>query len=1163
MKNAFTKILSVILVAAFVFGVGAAGIGTFKADAAEDVFLSGKEGMFYYSVKNGKATVDDIDETMVSTVINIPETLGGYPVTAIGFLYLYEDDAINEIVIPETVEEIEHLTDTKKITVDSDNKFFSTDEHGVLFNKDKTKLIKYPNLNEAVSYTIPDGIKTIGENALNYCSSIQSLIVPDSVTTIEWDAISDCENLESVELPDTITEFGSSNFRNTKIYGEEYRDNGVLYIDGYLVHVSETAPEKVVIKEDTILIAKQAFSGSNVKEAVIPEGMTKIDAQAFCGAISLEKIDIPESVTEIDDGAFSLAQSLKNVTIPASVSKMGAAPFIGCVSLEYVDVDSENKNYYADKYGILYTKDGKTLFQYPSGNMRNYYDVPETVEEIAVGAFGYATNLKGVSFSDNINTIGMAAFIYCSDLEKIEIPEKVKKIEYGAFHGCSSLTEVILPETLSVIGEAAFGECVNLEKINFPKELKTIEGSAFGDCYSLKQAVIPYGAETVASNTFSDCKSLDKIEIPDTVTHIGSNAFSRSGLSEITIPSSVKVIEWGAFSNCERLEKVNLSEGLVYIGKDVFSDCNQLEAINIPSTVSYIYISDQYFSNPFINCYSLKEINIAADNKYYSSEDGVLFNKDKTVLYKYPSKAERKVYTIPDTVTEINAEAFQNIHNTLSVIVPSSVEVIGSYNFTETNVMDDYMGSDRSVFDIYYRGTEEEWSTMVSQYYEPQYPQIGNIDVHYNYKDDDHVHEYNVIITDAPICCNSGWLDISCDCGLYYENLPADFTVCVYDELVWTETKASTCSENGVEEIHCKTCGNNFEFALRKTPKIPHETTFTVTPASDNDEGAITYSCVNCDYTYSERIPAGAKYVIFDNQSEETAAFYYPGEAVKLPETPVKSGVDFLGWADENGTVVDISVMPDENLELTASFGKNLSNKTPAISATFDEDCFSNVSDISKVQLEVVDLGVENDNVSGGEFIIKDENGKSYERIGFYDIKMTYEGGPVKFNAGKTVKIKLPVTGNESVKQFVVVHRFTEGGRENFYIDNPSEKYENGFVVIEVSKFSEFEVYALTDKEPVTPGVRLVSAPSKTKYTYKTESMDLSGIAVEITKADGTKETVTDTSKMKVVGFDNTKIGTQAVTVECEGQIVQFEVSVSYAWWQWIIRILFLGFLWY
>ena len=63
--------------------------------------------------------------------------------------------------------------------------------------------------------------------------------------------------------------------------------------------------------------------------------------------------------------------------------------------------------------------------------------------------------------------------------------------------------------------------------------------------------------------------------------------------------------------------------------------------------------------------------------------------------------------------------------------------------------------------------------------------------------------------------------------------------------------------------------------------------------------------------------------------------------------------------------------------------------------------------------------------------------------------------------------------------------------------------------------------------------------------------------------ANGEMIVVTDTSKMNVTGYNPKNIGVQAITVECDGASVQFNVKVSYAWWQMIIRILLLGFLWY
>lgn len=100
--------------------------------------------------------------------------------------------------------------------------------------------------------------------------------------------------------------------------------------------------------------------------------------------------------------------------------------------------------------------------------------------------------------------------------------------------------------------------------------------------------------------------------------------------------------------------------------------------------------------------------------------------------------------------------------------------------------------------------------------------------------------------------------------------------------------------------------------------------------------------------------------------------------------------------------------------------------------------------------------------------------------------------------------------------------------------------------------------------DPEITSVTVKKSPAKTNYTYKSnESLSLDGIELEAAYSDGTKVTVTDTSQMTASGFSVSDEGTQTVTVEYKGFKAQFNVTVSYAWWQWIIRILLLGFLWY
>lgn len=100
--------------------------------------------------------------------------------------------------------------------------------------------------------------------------------------------------------------------------------------------------------------------------------------------------------------------------------------------------------------------------------------------------------------------------------------------------------------------------------------------------------------------------------------------------------------------------------------------------------------------------------------------------------------------------------------------------------------------------------------------------------------------------------------------------------------------------------------------------------------------------------------------------------------------------------------------------------------------------------------------------------------------------------------------------------------------------------------------------------DPVITGISLKKAPETTGYTYKTEEpLNLKGLEIEVSYSDGNKLTVTDTTKFKISGFDPKTAGEQTVTVDYEGFTAEYTVTVQYTWWQWIIRILLLGFIWY
>ena len=139
------------------------------------------------------------------------------------------------------------------------------------------------------------------------------------------------------------------------------------------------------------------------------------------------------------------------------------------------------------------------------------------------------------------------------------------------------------------------------------------------------------------------------------VIKIESRAFDNCiGLTSITIPSSVTEIEWRAFSGC--------------IG---------LTSITIPDSVTKIE------GGAFSGCTGLTEIKVDAGNKYFSSEDGALYNKDKTKILHCPES--KTSITIPDTVTEIEAFAFYGCTGLTSITIPDSVTKIGASAFYGCN----------------------------------------------------------------------------------------------------------------------------------------------------------------------------------------------------------------------------------------------------------------------------------------------------------------------------------------------------------------------------------------------------------------------------------------------------------------------------------------------
>ena len=297
-------------------------------------------------------------------------------------------------------------------------------------------------------------------------------------------------------------------------------------------------------------------------------------------------------------------------------------------------------------------------------------------------------------------------------IDTISIPSKVRidgkvysvtSIGNYAFQICSSLTNINIPKSVTFIGLYAF-TCSGLTSINIPEGVTSINCWTFEGCTNLTSVKIPESVTTISYYAFSKCRNLTSINIPDSLTTIDNHAFEDcSGLTSIKIPESVTTISDNAFYGCSGLTSINIPNGITSIESSTFAGCSSLTSINIPDSVIYIK------SRAFEGCSSLTSINVASNNPMYSSENGILYNKNKTEVIFISDGIEPQLFiydngtkcygwvgnkekctevVIPEGVTSIGEYAFYNCSNLASINIPESVTRIKIYAFKNCTNLD-------------------------------------------------------------------------------------------------------------------------------------------------------------------------------------------------------------------------------------------------------------------------------------------------------------------------------------------------------------------------------------------------------------------------------------------------------------------------------------------
>ena len=238
-----------------------------------------------------------------------------------------------------------------------------------------------------------------------------------------------------------------------------------------------------------------------------------------------------------------------------------------------------------------------------------------------------------------------------------------------------SINTVIIKTNVTSIGDCAFGDCINLMSITISNSVIKIGIYSFHYCINLTSITLPNSVKWIEALAFSSCVNLTSITLSNNITDIGNNAFSGcASLISISIPNSVKSIGREAFSGCEKLNTITFSYGVASIGDLAFAGCVALTYISLPNSITNIG------AGIFAYCTALDSIHVESENNSYASENGILFNKNKTALICCPA-GKMGLYIVPNSVTSIADYAFCSCTNLSSITIPNNLTNIGALAF--------------------------------------------------------------------------------------------------------------------------------------------------------------------------------------------------------------------------------------------------------------------------------------------------------------------------------------------------------------------------------------------------------------------------------------------------------------------------------------------------
>lgn len=500
------------------------------------------------------------------------------------------------------------------------------------------------------SITLPEGISSIAYYAFNNCKNLEYVYISSTVTYVSSRAFDNTSSLKRIEVSESSSSFCS--------------ENGVLYNKAMTELIAYPAACEIKsfdMPDSVISVNEYSFANGSLEEITFSDACVQVGRYAFYSNSKLVTVNFNDAIQTIGDNAFASCRKLENMTLPSTLTEIKTYTFAWCDSLKEIIIPEGVKT--IAKKGF-YSCDGATLIS-----------ISSTVESIGALAFDDYSRLEKITVAENNSyfTADENGILFNKDkTELIKVPE------------CNGITEYSVPGTVLKIADNALSYNKTLTTINFPADLKSIGEKAFYCSYYITGDVyIPASVEYIGEKVFYQCNYITAINVDNANQWYSSDEYGalydknkttlivyppKSTAKEYVVPDTVIIIADHAIGHAVLLDSIVIPDSVTTL-EDYSIYSSSLSEIIIGSGLSEININAFSYT-------TIKDISVSEENEYFCSVDGALYDKDMTILYKFPSYQQRVDFVVPDTVKKIINGAFYqtNIEN---IIFTNSVSEIG------------------------------------------------------------------------------------------------------------------------------------------------------------------------------------------------------------------------------------------------------------------------------------------------------------------------------------------------------------------------------------------------------------------------------------------------------------------------------------------------------